>query len=358
MILLVINVLVLLAVILFFVKGAVINYRKHREFSYLEIFLAFLAFVCAFLNTFWIFGVYSYSTSDLLTLINLSAVLQAVIFYFFARIFKKNTLSNITLFLYISSLILIFISPLNFRPFSIILSFFFMLLMFTNLLDSVNQNVKRIGYVGILYAGISVILFFLYMFGIDNLSLFNLISNFVLLLVAMLSSMEIIELPKSLKLARDDYSVFLVFVRYFIFILAFTNLVLIGTLGLHEFSHVLVARYYDCDARAIFFEKGIYPYSEINCTNLAGKNMIALAGPVLPILLAMILFFVENSITRAVALLAIGFNLVSGYQDFKGVGISDSIILVFTLFGIFLLVLGVVDLAKFIFKRQINTPQH
>lgn len=357
MILLVLDVLVLLAVILFFVKGAIVNYQTHKKLSYLIVLLGFIAFIFAFLNVSWLLGFYSYSDSDLLTLTNMFVTSLAVIFYFFVRIFKKNTLSNLIFLFYLASLVLIFISPLNFRPFSIIFSCFFMLLTFSNLLDYNVQNVKNIGYAGIIYAGVSVILFFLYTFGFDNLSLFALLSNFVFLLVAGFLSLQINEPSKNSKNSHDKYSTFLVFVRYFIFILAFTNLVLIGTLALHEFSHVLVARYYDCDARAIFFEKGIYPYSEINCTNLSGKTLIALAGPFLPILLAIILFFVENSITRAVALLSIGFNLVSGYQDFKEVNISDSIILAFTLFGIFLLILGVVELAKFIFKRQIPISQ-
>jgi hypothetical protein len=108
----------------------------------------------------------------------------------------------------------------------------------------------------------------------------------------------------------------LLFIKYFVFILVITNFSLISTIGVHELSHVVTARLYDCESRSIFYEQGNYPYSEIVCDDLSGKTLITLSGPIIPVLIGIILFFIGGILMRAIALLVMGFNLIASYKDF------------------------------------------
>jgi hypothetical protein len=339
-------------IIFFLLEGLVKNRIKDKKFIYILGALALAYIVSLVLQTLWLFNIYSYADSDFLTLNCMVIVAEAFAFYFFVILFKKNNLTSITLTLYLIGLCLTFLSPLNFALFAMIASFFFMLLLFLNLIDSKQVIIRKISYSILMYAGISIILSFLIALGI-NLSLaFLTIINLLFLLVAYYLSHHFPDYSAFPGTSAKDKPFFLMFLKYMIFIIAFTNIVLISTLSLHEFGHVLTARYYNCDARAIFFEKGLYPYSEINCGNVSGDVLIALAGLVLPIAIALLLFFIDNSIVRATALLVAGFNLIAGYKDFKEVNLSASIILVFTLFGVLLLLFGLIFLARFVFNQQ------
>ena len=124
------------------------------------------------------------------------------------------------------------------------------------------------------------------------------------------------------------------------------NLVLVSTISLHEFSHVITARYYGCESRTIAYESQNYPYSEIICTNLDYKLHIALAGPIIPVIVAALLLFVGGRYIRPIAFLAIGFNLLAGYRDFQDAGLSQNLVLGISLLSAVLLFFGVVYLTR------------
>jgi hypothetical protein len=297
-------------------------------------------------------NVYEYTPQDMLTLSCMVIIAQALIFYFFTVSLKKSKLTHAVLIMYLVGLFLVFLSPLNFQIFALIISLFFMLLTLLNLIEHKDEVISKVGYVSLIYSGLAIIMFFLLFFRTDLDLLFISIANLAFLPFAYYLSHSFSPYSVSEEKEVKEKSIILMFIKYFIFITAFTNILLISTLGFHELSHVAVARLYGCDAKAVFFEKNIYPYSEITCESTLGMNIIALAGPILPILCALLLFFVEKSITRASALMVIGFNLTAAYSDFKEVHISGSIILVFTLLGVILLLLGLIHLAQFIFYSE------
>ena len=143
---------------------------------------------------------------------------------------------------------------------------------------------RKVAYAGILYSSLSLIFQFLYLFNIGDFLYYILISNlaFIFFIYYFLQNNKDKKI-KSLNFILKDEPRIILFIKYLIYIIAISNLVLISTLGMHEFSHVSVSRFYDCDARSIFYEKRSYPYSEILCDDLSGKLFISLAGPVVPV---------------------------------------------------------------------------
>ena len=172
------------------------------------------------------------------------------------------------------------------------------------------KDYQRSGYLGAIYSCISLILSFLLFFGINKLLLFNLISNLVFFILAyfFLNDLKNYSSKPVDKEQYNEKSIFLLFLKYFVFIIVLTNLALITTLSLHEFSHVLVSRIYGCEARSIFYEVGSYPYSEIVCDNLAQKMPIALAGIIAPLIIGLFAFIIGGWFVRPISFLIIGFN--------------------------------------------------
>jgi len=177
---------------------------------------------------------------------------------------------------------------------------------------------------------------------------FSLISNLLFLVFAGYFLKDVKEYP--LKFTESHFtkkeSSLLLFIKYFIFIIVLTNFVLISTIGVHELSHVLVSRFYECESKSIFYEDGKYPYSEIVCDDLSGKNPIALSGVLIPILVGLILLVIGGNFIKAVSFLIIGFNLIASYKDFQEVGFTSNILLVSSVIGMIFLFIGLVFLAK------------
>jgi len=119
------------------------------------------------------------------------------------------------------------------------------------------------------------------------------------------------------------------------------NLVLLGTVAVHEFGHVAAARWYGCESRAIIFEAESYPYSEIICGTLEHRVPIALAGPIIPVILAFLLFALGGTLMRPVAVLAFGFNLLASFRDLQDSGLSSTIAAGTTFIGLVSIVIGV-----------------
>ena len=107
-----------------------------------------------------------------------------------------------------------------------------------------------------------------------------------------------------------------------------------------------MSRYYNCESRTIVFEQEQYPYSEINCDDLSGKFYIALAGPLAPLIIGLLLFIFGGKFIRPSSFLIIGFNLLASYKDFKDIGISDNFIVVGSIIGIISLFAGIGLLAR------------
>ncbi|MEM4625698.1 MAG: hypothetical protein QXJ28_02975 [Candidatus Pacearchaeota archaeon] len=206
-------------------------------------------------------------------------------------------------------------------------------------------------YFGIVYSGVSLLLEFILFFNIRFLILFRFISHLLFLFFILFFSNDIsrvnnINNENNKECVDKRYSYLILFVQHFVYVLVITNFALIATIGLHEFGHVFVARYYGCESRAIIFERYNYPYSEIICKDLSVRLPIVLAGPILPIIVSLSVLFLGGKFLFPISLLTIGFNLFAAYQDFLEIGIGEAIALTIAIVGIIFIFFGVTLLAR------------
>jgi len=144
--------------------------------------------------------------------------------------------------------------------------------------------------------------------------------------------------------------------KNFVFVILLSVFILISTIGIHEFGHVIAANHYGCEYRTILFEEGTSPYTEIFCPDGKFNKMIILAGPLLPILLASLLIIVGGKFVREMALMILGFNFILTYRDFTDLGFPESIKIGVIILGTILFMTGIILLNHERFKLGIGIP--
>jgi hypothetical protein len=95
------------------------------------------------------------------------------------------------------------------------------------------------------------------------------------------------------------------------------------------------------------YEEESYPKTEVICSDLSKVWLIAIAGPLLPVLLAVLLFFLGGTLLREVALLMVGFNLISSSRDLAELGFGNNLIFASLFVGVVFLFFGLIYLAKY-----------
>ncbi|MBW6442808.1 M50 family metallopeptidase [Patescibacteria group bacterium] len=146
------------------------------------------------------------------------------------------------------------------------------------------------------------------------------------------------------------------FFKIFIFVVLISGFIFISTVGLHEFGHVLSAKYYNCEYKTILFEEDSYPYTEIFCPNSEFKKFIIWAGPLLPSLLAISLFIIGGKFIREIALMMLGFNLLTTYKDLLDLGFSPYLRIGTIVLGLILIAIGLIFLNHERFKLSLMVP--
>ena len=137
---------------------------------------------------------------------------------------------------------------------------------------------KKIGYLGLSYLFLGLIFQVLVLVDARNLFLFSLILNcffFVFVFVFMLYLEKHPPILEDKKVFERPY--FLVFLGHFLFVITLANFIFIGTIAIHEFGHLSVSKFYDCEYERIVYEKGLFN-TEILCTNLGDKTFVLFGG--------------------------------------------------------------------------------
>ncbi|RMD67989.1 hypothetical protein D6817_00035 [Candidatus Pacearchaeota archaeon] len=309
------------------------------------IWFAQLVFLVA-LSGWTLFGV-EFNSHSFLTIFSLVLVAQTLALAEILNSFRQDkTIRNLT-WLYILALALSLLSLSNFPTYFIILSFLFTLLL-ASFIPLICTRAEGMFYTGLIYSLASLALIFLKLFSLLSPAYFTLFSNTLFLLFILFLVKELTYFkfqPKERFLGREQ-NYFLLFIRYFIFILVMTNFIFIATIALHELSHSLAAMFYGCESKAVIYSGEAYPYSEIICNDLNGKLVIALAGPLVPLLVGIALLFVGGRIVSSLGLLTIGFNLIASTRDFSEIGLDQSMALAAIATGAIVLLFAVIMLAK------------
>ncbi len=319
--------------------------RKGSQHIQRLVFISFGYLLWMIMMILWSVNFFEYNYSDLVYLYAIVIFAQAAsIYYFFALFFKPSEI-YLVLFTYLVSLFSLTVSVKLFFISTIIISFlviFILCLRTLYSLDGFSTSSKA----GVIYSLISLLFALTPLFNIERLDLLILISNiifaaYIYLLIKDLNSSDQ-KITKNHK--SENYLVF--FFRYFSFVIILTSFTLIATVGIHEFGHVLYSQAQGCNYSVVIYEGDSYPYTQIFCQNDSIRTNALLAGPVLPIILAIILFFLGGHITRELSILIFGFNLLASYKDFLDLGLPMSLAVSSTIIGIIFLFFGVIYISK------------
>ncbi|HDK42619.1 MAG TPA: hypothetical protein ENG87_04515, partial [Candidatus Pacearchaeota archaeon] len=312
--LLLINLAITFLISFLFVLGF---YRYHKDekvkkiiYPFSSIFFAYLALFI--ISVLWFFDITAYTPKDFNLIYSFVLFIQTLILFRIVYLINQEKNLFYLLFAYIVTLLLAYLSSYLSLFFS--LTSFFLILVLSFILIRISDSYKNAAYAGGIYACVSLILGFLLLLGFGEPFLYGTISNFFFLFFVYFFLKNICSKPLTHKESSNiiqKESNLMLFVRYFLFIIVLTNLVLISTIGIHELSHVATARIYDCESRTIVYENGNYPYSEIICDNLTGKIIISLAGVITPILLGLFLFVLGGRFIKAISFLMVGFNIIA-----------------------------------------------
>ena len=233
----------------------------------------------------------------------------------------------------------------NFLSFSLIASALFTLLIFLEF-TFLDDKYKRVGYFGILYASISIILNLLLFLNPHNVYTFSLISGFFFFLFSFFFFKDLhnINLENTPRYKKEK-SYFFILLAHLIFIITLTNFVFIGTIGIHEFGHYGSSKFYDCDYQKIVYD-GNFFHTEILCRSLEGNVFVILGGVLLPFVLALLLFFIGGKFMKEIAILISGFNFIAISRDLADLGVSENFVFLSIFCGVLLLIYGLYSLAK------------
>jgi hypothetical protein len=345
-----INGIVTILISILLVRGFLKHYKKEHINKvtnwFSTIFFGYL--ILSILSILWALGFLTYDGNDFILIYSFVIIIQTLLLFKVAYSFESNERIIYLLYFYLLSLISMPFLTSYFPLFFLIISYFLILVISFNFMFTF-EICKRMGYLGIIYSGVSLIFTLLLLFSIGEAFLFSSISNFIFLFFTFYFLKDVERYPIKFveKKASEKEHYILLFMKYFIFIIVLANFVLISTVGVHELSHVLVSRFYDCDSKSIFYQQGEYPYSEIVCDNLFDKYPITLSGPLIPIIIALALFFLGGNIIKPISLLIIGFNLLASSKDLQEIGVTENIIFTLSIVGLIFLFIGIVLLAKY-----------
>jgi len=346
--LLLLNCVISLTIFLFVIIKFIKNYKKTHFKKIFDLFLinSLLYLVFSIILFSWSFNFLNYNSRDFSIIYSLIVFLQTFLLFNVIYLIRKNKKIFYFLFTYLS----IFSSTLIHIPISsiiLICSFLIILTLFI-LLFSV-ENFQRISKLGIIYSSFSLIIQLIFLFNKDYYVLLSLISNiffgfFLFSIIYQIERLPLFCFEQPIKNIKRSY--LLDFLRYFIFIIILTNFIFIGTITVHEVGHLLTSRTFGCEFGKIVYEQG-FPHTEILCNDAFNSvTKVILGGILLPILIAILLYFAGGTFIRELSILIIGFNLILSYQDFLDLGISKNLSIFSLIIGCIIIFISIGLLAK------------
>jgi hypothetical protein len=343
-----INSIISLAVALMLFIKFFKNYNKemHKIIRYFS-FIGVLYFFVSVFSFLWFLNVLNYSSQDFLFIYSLVILIQSIFLFMVIYSFSKNKKMFYFLFFYFIIFLSFFSSAFNFLYLFLITSFLLTLLFFLDL--SLRYGECRIpSYFGIFYSVISLLFSLLLLFQIGGIFIFSLFSNLVFFIFILIFLKNVKKYPcvdsKRIKECKQQHYI-LVFLRYFVFILVLTNFVFIATISIHEFGHLTVSKFYDCEYGRIVYENSS-ARTEILCKDLSGNIFVLFGGVLLPFLIAAALFIIGGKFIKDISLLMIGFNFIACNKDLLDLGFSENIIMLSLIAGVLCLISGIVMLIR------------
>src|SRR3989339_868634 len=254
-------------------------FYKTKDYHKISFYFFVIGLLYLFLSLFsfvWFFGFLNYSPEDFLFLYSFLIVFQSLLFFriiYFMSLHKKLLYLLMFYLIGVGSMLYSFST---FANFIIIISFLLMFLFFMDLIFR-DDNYQALGYFGMFYSILGLSFETLLIFQVGNVYFFNLLLNLVFCM--------------------------------FIFIF-------IKTIGIHEFGHFSISKFYNCDYRKIVYEDDFF-HTEVLCDGKIDNSFVLLGGILAPFLLAILLFFIGGKFMKEMAFLLSGFNFLAIAKKLK-----------------------------------------
>lgn len=331
---------ILLTISNFLIRDAKNSLFRKKEIPL--IVLGSIHLILTILFSLWAFGNLGYNTKDFIIIFSISLVLQTICISTILYDIRKNKkfLQMLIPFLFLIPLI-------AYSPESIHLTIpTSLLIMLLSFLSITNIHEKTTRYM-IIYSSTSL---FLYLLSASWQKLIPILSlaSMALSLLFLINFLKFLKKAVRYKeISRGKYELPIIhFLKHFVFIIIITNFVFIGTVSVHEFGHLLSSSKSNCEGSKIVYELQGLPHTEVKCTNAADQNSWIVGGILLPLLIAMALFFSGGKFIKEIALQIIGFDLIISFLDIKSLTSSQTIAAFMLLVGIILIILSLGLLAK------------
>jgi hypothetical protein len=336
-----------------------INFLKHYKnkkmseiINYLSLIGLFYLVISLF-SLLWFFNYFIYNTSDFIFIYSLLIVLQTLFLFRILYIFTENKRLFYFSLLYLIVLGLFFYTSFSLPTIILFNSFIFLTILFV--IFSFRSKIhKKIGYYGIIYSLISLFFQVLLIFNIGEIYWFSFFSNFFFMIFLLNFINGLKKYPiNNFNKKRKKRSHFFIFFRYFVFMVTLISFIFIGTVGIHEFGHYAVSKFFNCQYTKIVYEDN-FPYTETLCRYSNVNNLLLLGGIILPLIIAIFLFFIGGTFLHEISLLIVGFDFLVAYKDLLDLGVSDNINFMIIIFGLLFLITGIFILAKSITENYIE----
>lgn len=337
--------IVSLAIVSFLAARAVKLYLKDKLTRQLAWFFSIGCgyIILLVISALWASGNLEYISRDLSIIYSLILIFQtAALLIISGNATGKKRISYF-LALYAMAAIFFVVSLDYFSYFALIISLALNLLLAFGFIFAY-KDYRWEGYLLAIYASVSLILILL--LGGHNILISSLVSM-ALFLVFIYYFARKIESHVFVKHADEgEENYIFTFIRYFVFIIVITCIMLVSTIAVHELGHVAAAKYYGCEFTTVLFVEDKYPHTEVICSDEGAIFWTSLFGVILPILIALILFIIGGSFIRDISLLMLGFNFVAAYRDLHNTGMSGSLIISILVLGLIIIALSVILLAR------------
>jgi len=342
------NLIVSLVVFIILIKCFFKHFSEKRieKVSHILLIIGLVYFVFSALSFFWLAGFLEYSELDFQIIYSILILIQTLVFVYIVYLFSLDKTVFFYLFLYLFGFLSLIFASFNFFNLLFIESFLLTLLLFIYLSNR-KDVYRKIGYIGISYAVISLVFQLFLLFEKGSSYVFSFFSNFIFLIlivnfVADLRKYPLIHLEY---FGSKDKPFFVVLLKYFIFMIVLTNFVFIGTIGVHELGHFGVSYMYNCEHREIIFNED-FAHTNVLCKDLPNNMLVLLGGVLTPLVLAILMFLLGGSFIRSISPIVFGFGLILSNRDFRELGFSDNLLTLAVFLGFLSLFVGIIMLAK------------
>ncbi len=123
-----------------------------------------------------------------------------------------------------------------------------------------------------------------------------------------------------------------------LFVVALGIFLMLGTLGVHELGHSLMAKSFGC-THDTEFGAG-YAMTHVVCSSEAGTTLIKMGGFLLTLVIAILMYIVGTEFAKRISYLVLGFAIVISVDDLISLGFPYSAIIALVIISAILIVYG------------------